>query len=78
MAVKWFYQLFHDKIVCLLHSFPPNYVHEQTKLKFWSGLKKIPHPIHLDIEDELHFSFVASTSNILAGLAKINPVHSKK
>jgi ubiquitin-activating enzyme E1 len=66
LAVSIFWDVFHNKIAELLNAFPEDYVIEETKKKFWSGLKRAPKVISLDLSDPMQIQLIQATSNILA------------
>ncbi|KAK6589605.1 ubiquitin-activating enzyme e1 [Cryptosporidium xiaoi] len=66
--------LFHDYFYCqikqLLTNFPPDHVNNDGS-PFWSGPKRCPIPIKLDIDDDLHFNFILSASNLFSSVVKL-------
>lgn len=65
-AVERYTENFDHKIRQLLHNFPENYINPDGS-KFWSGAKRVPHPLtYSPISDETGLGFVASYSIILA------------
>lgn len=66
MAVNIFWDVFHNQIAQLLHAFPEDHIIEETKKPFWSGLKRAPKVITLDLNDPLQVQLIQATANILA------------
>lgn len=66
MAVNIFWDVFHNQIAQLLHAFPHDHIIEDTGKPFWSGLKRAPEVIQLDLNDPLQVELIQATSNILA------------
>jgi ubiquitin-activating enzyme E1 len=64
-AVLQYTENFAYKIQQLLYNFPEDYTNKDGS-KFWSGSKRVPHPIPYSAEDELAFMFVKNYSTILA------------
>ncbi|OII72057.1 ubiquitin-activating enzyme [Cryptosporidium ubiquitum] len=66
--------LFHDYFYCqikqLLANFPPDHVNSDG-FPFWSGPKRCPKPIKLNIEDKLHFDFIFSASNLYSSMVRL-------
>lgn len=63
-AVKTFTDNYDHRIQQLLHNFPADYKNNDGSM-FWTGSKRVPHPIHYDSKEELCFSFVKYYSTIL-------------
>lgn len=53
LSVNIFWDVFHNQIAQLLNAFPEDHVIEETKKPFWSGLKRAPKVIQLDLNDPL-------------------------
>ena len=64
-AVLQYTENFAYKIQQLLYNFPEDYTNKDGS-KFWSGSKRVPHPIPYSADDELAFMFVKNYSTILA------------
>lgn len=64
-AVKEFTDNYYYKIRQLLYNFPADYTNDDGS-KFWTGSKRVPHPIKYDSKDELSFAFVKNFAIILA------------
>ncbi|KAJ1610194.1 ubiquitin-activating enzyme E1 (UBA) [Cryptosporidium canis] len=66
--------LFHDYFYCqikqLLTNFPPDHTNNDGS-PFWSGPKRCPKPIKLDIQDDLHFNFILSAANLYSNMVKL-------
>ncbi|XP_051983548.1 ubiquitin-like modifier-activating enzyme 6 [Xyrauchen texanus] len=70
LARHKFDKYFKRKALQLLHSFPLD-----TRLKdgslFWQSPKRPPSPIEFDLNDQLHFSFVASAARLFAEMYNV-------
>lgn len=66
MSVNIFWDVFHNQIAQLLHIFPEDHILEETNKPFWSGLKRAPKVITLDLNDPIQIQLIQATSNILA------------
>ena len=64
-SIKKYYRFYIDKINFILKYFPPDKIDNDTGLKFWTGNKRLPHPLLFDIDEEMCFEFVKSFSNLL-------------
>ena len=64
-AVMQYTENFQYRIQQLLFNFPEDYTNNDGS-KFWTGSKRVPHPIPYDAENELAFMFVKNYSTILA------------
>jgi ubiquitin-activating enzyme E1 len=64
-AVMQYTENFQYRIQQLLFNFPEDYTNKDGS-KFWSGSKRVPHPIPYNAQDELAFLFVKNYSTILA------------
>lgn len=64
-ARERFHNLFNCSIAQLLFTFPPDYK-DQNGIPFWTGPKRAPSIIELDMKDELHMMFIRSLANILS------------
>lgn len=64
-AVMQYTENFVYRIKQLLYNFPEDYKNNDGSL-FWSGSKRVPHPIPYDPNDELCFLFVKNYATILA------------
>jgi len=69
-AVDMFYEFFNFQIIELLINFPSDKLNSDNTL-FWSGGKKCPNIINLDINNELHMNFIISTIAILCNITNI-------
>ena len=65
-AVKKFYKSYIYNIDNILRWYPSNYINKETGLKFWTGIKIMPHPLIFNIDDEKCFGFIKSLSCLLA------------
>ena len=66
LAVNIFWDVFNNQILQLLNAFPEDHIIEGTGKPFWSGLKKAPSPISLDLNEPIHVDVVQATANIFA------------
>jgi ubiquitin-activating enzyme E1 len=66
LAVDIFQDVFNYQIKQLLAAFPPDHVIEETGKLFWSGLKREPTPLELDLKDPIHLELIQSAANIYA------------
>lgn len=66
LAVAIFQDVFNHQIKHLLHAFPANYISEETNKPFWSGLKRVPSPLELNVKDPIHAEFIQAGANIYA------------
>lgn len=66
-----FWDVFHNQIAQLLYAFPENHIIEETGKPFWSGLKRAPKVISLDLNDDLQVQLIQATANILAFVFQI-------
>ena len=64
-AVMQYTENYYYRISQLLHNFPENYTNPDGSL-FWSGSKRVPHPIPYDANEPLCFMFVKEYAIILA------------
>ena len=65
-SIKKYHRFYIDKINFILEYFPPDKINNETGLKFWTGNKRLPHPLIFDINEEMCFGFVKSFSCLLA------------
>lgn len=66
LARHLFNQHFYVQIRQLLHNFPPDYTDKDTGMKFWSGPKRAPTVAVFDVNDPLHYGFVAHATALIA------------
>jgi ubiquitin-activating enzyme E1 len=64
--VNIFWDVFHNQIAQLLNAFPEDHIIEETKKPFWSGLKRAPKVIQLDLNDPLQLEVIQAAANIFA------------
>ena len=64
-AVMQYTENFQYRIQQLLFNFPEDYTNKDGS-KFWSGSKRVPHPIPYKADNELAFMFVKNYATILA------------
>ncbi len=63
-AVDSFYENYYKSINELLNTFPPNHMIENRL--FWSGGKRCPKPIGLNISNKYHFRYIVATTQLFA------------
>lgn len=68
LAVDIFQDVFNHQIKQLLNAFPYDHIVEDTGKPFWSGLKRAPIPLELDLKDSLHVELIQAGANIYASL----------
>jgi ubiquitin-activating enzyme E1 len=66
LSVAIFQDVFNHQIKHLLHAFPADYISDETKKPFWSGYKRVPSPIELNLKDPIHVEFIQAGANIYA------------
>ena len=71
LSVAIFQDCFNHQIKNLLSAFPPDYVSEQSKKPFWSGLKRVPTALQLDLNDPVHSELIQAGANIYAAIFNI-------
>jgi ubiquitin-activating enzyme E1 len=64
-AVERYTQNFDHNIEQLLYNFPADYVNKDGS-KFWTGSKRVPHPLKYNPKEDMALGFVASYAIILA------------
>lgn len=55
----------------MLNAFPADHIVEETKKLFWSGLKRVPTPLELDLNDPIHAELIQAGANIYATMFNI-------
>ena len=70
-AVMQYTENYVYRIKQLLFNFPEDYTNKDGS-KFWSGSKRVPHPLPYNADEELAFLFVKNYSTILARALSIN------
>lgn len=71
-AIERFYDKFNHQIKQLLHSYPKD-TETSSGSNFWSGGKRCPDEIELDINNKLHSEYVYHTAILLAEMFNIQP-----
>ena len=71
-SLKKFTKLFINNINNILIIYPPDKISKITGKKFWSGSKRLPHPLKLDLNNELCFQYIRSFSLLLSNCLDIN------
>jgi len=69
-AIEKFGELFEDKIKKLLNRYPPDHTNDEGS-KFWTGARRCPEPILLNLDDQTHLEFIASFSILLSQILRI-------
>ena len=64
-AIQNYTNNFDHKIQQLLQSFPPDYKNKDGS-DFWTGSKRLPHPIHFDTNIDLCLNYVIKFAQILS------------
>ncbi len=70
-AIEIFREKFYHNIIKLLETFPPDHKLD-TNEYYWSGGKRCPKPIQIDIDNPLHIDFIESTMHLLAKMSGID------
>lgn len=65
-AIKHFYKLYIYNINNILEIYPKDMINKKTNMKFWSGVKRLPHPLNFDINQKIIFDYIQSMSVNLA------------
>lgn len=71
LAVGIFQDVFNHQIKQLLNAFPADHIVEETKKLFWSGLKRVPNALELNLNDPIHSEFIQAAANIYAAIFNI-------
>ena len=75
-ACRKFAENFTNNIKQLLHIFPKDYIDKDGN-KFWSGPKRAPEPIELDVKDDIHLHYISACANLVAFNTGITQVRDK-
>lgn len=67
-----FIKLFIYNINNSLRNYHPNKINKITGKNFWIGYKRLPHPLTLNIENEICFEFIKNFSCLLANCLDID------
>ena len=67
-----FIKLFIHNIENTLRNYPPNKINKITGKNFWIGYKRLPHPLILDIENDVCFEYIKNFSCLLANCLDID------
>ena len=73
IAIQKFYENFNVNIKHLLEKYPTDHLNEDGS-KFWSGAKRLPSPISLDLNIPQHLLYVASLSILLSKCLTVKPI----
>lgn len=71
LAIDIFQDVFNYQIKQLLTAFPPDHIVEDTGKPFWSGLKRVPTPLELNLNDPIHIDLIQSAANIYACMFRL-------
>ena len=71
-SINKFKKLFIYNIINTLRNYPPNKIDKMTGKNFWIGYKRIPHPLTLNIENEVCFEYIKNCSCLLANCLDID------
>jgi ubiquitin-activating enzyme E1 len=71
-SVQKYLKFFKYNIELILKLYPSDKIVKETGEKFWSGNKRLPHPLKFDINDIMCFEFIKSFSCLLAECLDIN------
>ena len=66
IAIKKYLKFFNHNIIDLLKIHPPEKINKETGLRYWTGNKKMPHPLDYNIYDNQCYEFIKSFSSLLA------------
>lgn len=66
ITIKKFLKFYNHNIIELLNIHPPDKINKETGLRYWTGNKKMPHPIDFNINDNQCYEFITSFSSLLA------------
>ncbi|KAK6089881.1 hypothetical protein P3W45_001084 [Vairimorpha bombi] len=70
LGLRMFIKYFHTSIQELIKTFPPDCLTKEGQ-PFWMPPKRSPEPVNLDIENDLHVTFIRSVANIYKDIFKI-------
>jgi ubiquitin-activating enzyme E1 len=68
LAVGIFQEVFNHQIKLLTNAFSEDYIIEETQKPFWSGLKRFPTPLELNLKDPVHLDLIQGAANIYAAI----------
>lgn len=71
LAVHIFQDVFNHQILQLLNAFPADHIIEESGKPFWSGLKRAPTALTLNLNDPIHVELIQAAANIFATIFKI-------
>ena len=71
-SVQKYLKFFKYNIELILKLYPSDKIIQETGEKFWSGNKRLPHPLEFDINNIMCFEFIKSFSCLLAECLGIN------
>ena len=78
LAVDIFQDVFNYQIKQLLSAFPEDHIVEDTGKPFWSGLKRVPKALELDLKDPIHVELIQAAANIYACMFNLPLVKNKE
>ncbi|XP_075569577.1 ubiquitin-like modifier-activating enzyme 7 [Pelecanus crispus] len=71
-ACRHWQSRYHDAIVQLLHTFPPE--HETSPgVPFWAGDRSCPHPLTFDPDNDTHLEYILAAAHLFAQMHKVPP-----
>jgi len=76
LAFDYFHALFRDKIIDLITTYPKDarvIKDGVDKGPFWTEKKKFPSPAEYDPENETHWKFMLSTTNLIGEMLCVHP-----
>eukprot|EP01129_Flabellula_baltica_P006184 TRINITY_DN2289_c0_g1_i3.p1 TRINITY_DN2289_c0_g1~~TRINITY_DN2289_c0_g1_i3.p1 ORF type:complete len:1109 (-),score=332.58 TRINITY_DN2289_c0_g1_i3:35-3334(-) len=81
MAFDQFTSQYRDRILNLITAFPEDSVKKDDltgeETPFWSGTKRFPQVAYFDLENELHFDYLYTASNLYAFMLNIDGVRDR-
>lgn len=66
LVISMFHDIFYSQIEQLVTGFPEDYIKKEDGKPFWSGTKRFPRQIELNVEDPIHLDIIIGGANILA------------
>jgi len=82
LALFYLNKFFYVKIKDLIHCFPADAVTEDPETKekspFWTGAKRFPRPVELDLKDPQIFDFLFNSTNLFAYMLGIGSIEAEK
>uniref|UniRef100_A0A8C6IM49 Ubiquitin-activating enzyme E1 C-terminal domain-containing protein n=1 Tax=Melopsittacus undulatus TaxID=13146 RepID=A0A8C6IM49_MELUD len=72
-ACRHWQSCYHDAIIQLLHTFPPEHVSTVPGVPFWTWDKTCPHPLVFDPDNDTHLEYIMAAAHLFAQSHKIPP-----